>query len=48
MLDTLKQLNEVKILTKNQQQTINGGIHICAIDGCPPGLICIRIGCVKL
>ena len=48
MLDTLKQLHEVKFLSKKQQQTINGGIHRCAMDGCPPGLVCIKTGCVEL
>ena len=48
MLYNIRNLKKVKNLTKKEQQTINGGIHRCAMDGCPPGLVCIKSGCVEL
>lgn len=29
------------VLDKIEQKKIHGGIHICALDGCPPGYVCI-------
>ncbi|QHI34692.1 hypothetical protein IMCC3317_00350 [Kordia antarctica] len=48
MLQNIKNLVEVKTLTKKEQQTIHGGIHRCAMDGCPPGLVCTKSGCKEL
>ncbi|WP_298119259.1 hypothetical protein [Flavobacterium sp.] len=35
----------IQELTKNEQKSIQGGIHRCAIDGCPVGYCCTRVGC---
>ena len=46
MLKDISNLGSV--LNKVEQKTINGGIHICASDGCPDGLTCFKWGCRNL
>ena len=46
MLKNISNLGSV--LNKNEQISINGGIHICALDGCPEGLICMKFGCIEM
>jgi len=45
-------INLGKALNKAEQKQINGGVHICALNGCPPGYICKPVapyaGCIIL
>jgi hypothetical protein len=48
MLKNILKLDGAQELTKNEQKVITGGIHRCAIDGCPPGYFCTKVGCKLL
>ncbi|UOX34509.1 hypothetical protein LXD69_03115 [Flavobacterium sediminilitoris] len=47
MKKSILNLRDVQVLSQKEQKTIKGGIHVCAIDGCPPGLFCTKVGCKK-
>ena len=46
MLEKISKIG--KSLDKKELQSINGGIHICNLDGCPDGYVCMKYGCIIL
>jgi len=43
-MKNLKDLNGVKVLSKNEQKTITGGLACRPDGGCPYGSCCVLIG----